>query len=147
MTARAVLLEGGRRGHGYDGAKLLVPNPFDVVESCPVVRLVAGIVQIQPSHSTKVVVPLDVGVLVDEGFRALLVGRYHVQHATGAHHKHQLQELLRQGEAGVTRSERGLASTSARCTVRAYQRASEVRRAPWAAQWMCSARTSSLGAS
>ena len=35
--------------------------------------------------------------------------------------------LVRQGEAGVTRSERGLASTSARCAARASQRASEVR--------------------
>ena len=48
----------------------------------------------------------DGGVLVDEGSRALLVGRYHVQHARWAHHKHRLQETLRQGEAGVTRSER-----------------------------------------
>ena len=50
-----------------------------------------------------------------------------MQHASGAHHKHQLQETLRQGEAGVTRSERGLASRSARCAARASQRASEVR--------------------
>ena len=50
-----------------------------------------------------------------------------MQHASGTHHNRQQRETLRQGEAGVTRRERGLASTSARCAARAAQRASEVR--------------------
>ena len=62
-----------------------------------------------------------------DGTRATFVGRKHVQHASGTRHNRQQRETLRQGEAGVTRRERGLASTSARCAARASQRASEVR--------------------
>ena len=62
-----------------------------------------------------------------DGTRATFVGRKHVQHASGTRHNRQQRETLRQGEAGVTRRERGLALTSARCAARASQRASEVR--------------------
>ena len=71
-----------------------------------------------------------------------------MQHASGTRHNRQQRATLRQGEAGVTRRERGLASTSARCAARELLSARpRCDRAPWAAQWVCSARTSSLGAS